>query len=74
MVIDRELHQTMIARQSRLLLDDMVAGMWELMELLDLDELESDKIIELMLSQDQFPDLVPKRQCDKDIMWIKMKA
>ena len=49
MAKDREMHQTLIARQSRLLLRKMVDGLWEFMDLLELGELESDPIIDQMI-------------------------
>ena len=66
----------------------MVRGMWDLMDLLDLDELESDAIIEQMLDFVHFSvtddsigladhsvqEFVPKRQSDHDILWLKLKA
>ena len=50
MAKDREMHQTLIARQSRMLLRKMVEGLWEFMALLELGELESDPIIDQMIS------------------------
>ena len=50
MVKDRELHQTMLARQSRLLLRQMTDGLWEFMALLDLAELDADPIIDQMIA------------------------
>ena len=50
MAKDREMHQTLIARQSRVLLRKMVEGLWEFMALLELGELESDPIIDEMIS------------------------
>ena len=49
MVSDRAMHQSLMARQARSLLQKMVGGMWDLMALLSLDVLESDAIIEQML-------------------------
>ena len=49
MVKDREMHQTLIARQSRLLLREILEGLWEFMKLLDLTELDVDPIIEQMI-------------------------
>ena len=82
MVADREMHQTLLARQSRLLLSEMMVGLWDLMELLDLNELESDVIVEQMLdftgSGDEtsktHTDFVPKRTIDSDILWLKLEA
>ena len=52
MVKDREMHQTMIARQSRLLLRQITEGLWEFMALLDLTELDIDPIIDQMIKLD----------------------
>lgn len=49
MVADRDKHATLIARQSRTLLRQMIRGMWDFMEQLDLDELETDEVIEEMI-------------------------
>ena len=49
MAKDREMHQTLIARQSRTLLRKMIDGLWEFMTLLELGELESDPIIDQMI-------------------------
>ena len=81
MIKDRDMHQTMIARQSRQLLVDLVRGMWELMALLDLDEFETDTIIELMIDFVDFTseveclgenyEFLPLRRMDADILWLK---
>ena len=44
------MHQTSIARQSRTLLQKMIDGLWEFMTLLELGELESDRIIDQMIN------------------------
>ena len=49
MVKDREMHQTLIARQSRLLQKEMIEGLWEFMALLELNELDVDPIISQMI-------------------------
>ena len=49
MTKDCEMHQTLIARQSRTLLRKMIDGLWEFMTLLELGELESDPIIDQMI-------------------------
>ena len=49
MTKDRELQQTLIARQSRLLVKEIVEGLWEFMALLDLTELDIDPIIDQMI-------------------------
>ena len=50
MVKDREMHQTMIARQSRSLYRQMIEGLWEFMALLELSELDVDPIIDQMIN------------------------
>ena len=49
MVKDREMHQTLIARQSRLLQKEIIEGLWEFMALLELNELDVDPIISQMI-------------------------
>jgi hypothetical protein len=49
MVQDRDRHATLIARQSRLLLRNLVHGIWDFMLLLDLDEAEVDTVIGEMI-------------------------
>merc|ERR1712110_555267 len=43
------MHQTLIARQSRLLQKEMIEGLWEFMALLELNELNVDPIISQMI-------------------------
>ena len=54
MVEDREMQQTLAARQSRRLLREMTQGLWDFMALLDLSESEVDPIIDHMLHFVQF--------------------
>ena len=49
MIADRDKHATLIARQSRSLLRQMIRGLWDFMEQLDLDELETDEVIDEMI-------------------------
>ncbi len=49
MVQDRDRHQTLIARQSRVLLRNLINGLWEFMELLDLEEAEVDVVVDEMI-------------------------
>jgi len=72
-------------RQSARLLHRLVAGMGELMELLDLDEMEVDDVFEQMLSYDKLlastealsdhssvlASFVPRRTVDADTMRLK---
>ena len=81
LVADRQAHQTLMARQARSLLADMAKGTWDLMELLDLDVLDSDAIIEQVLDyacedgqMTLMTDFKPIRQRDQDILWLKLKA
>ena len=50
MAKDREMHQTMIARQSRSLLQEITEGLWEFMAQLDLTELDIDPVVEQMIN------------------------
>ena len=81
LLADRQAHQTLMARQARSLLADMAKGTWDLMELLDLDVLDSDAVIEQVLDyacedgqMTLMTDFKPIRQRDQDILWLKLKA
>ena len=54
MIADRDKHATLIARQSRSLLRQMIRGLWDFMEQLDLDELETDEVIDEMIEFARF--------------------
>ena len=76
MVLDRERQQTLVARQSRLVLESMLAGLWDFMSELELDEVESDAVIEEMLNGDDKGDsreLRPVRRADRDALCMKRR-
>jgi len=84
MVNDRDKHNTLAATQSRRILARLSAGVWELLELLNLQPLETDPIIQLLLEhlgdkldvagEDRNSDnsLKPKRNLDANILWLKL--
>ena len=51
MVGDRSKQNTMAATQSRRMLGSLSAGVWSLLELLDLDPLHTDQVISVVLEQ-----------------------
>ena len=84
MVADRDKHNTMAATQSRRILARLSAGVWDLLEMLDLQPLETDPIIELLLEHlgdkldvageetSSHGSLEPKRNLDANILWLKL--
>ena len=84
MVSDREKHNTLAATQSRRILSRLSAGVWNLLELLNLQPLETDPIIQLLLEHlgdkldvdgedsDSNQSLRPKRSVDANILWLKL--
>ena len=87
MVTDRSKQNTMAATQSRRILSRLSAGIWDLLELLNLQPLETDPIIQLLLdhlgdkldviSEDgssvtSSSSLEPKRNVDANILWLKL--
>eukprot|EP00094_Tigriopus_californicus_P007931 TCALIF_07635-PA protein Name:"Similar to TTI1 TELO2-interacting protein 1 homolog (Homo sapiens)" AED:0.15 eAED:0.15 QI:56/0.85/0.87/1/0.85/0.87/8/48/808 len=86
MIQDRNRHQTLIARQSRRLLQSLMEGLWDFMALLDLDEREVDLIVEEMLEFVRFAReqiiceesqlesyFKPKRLVDHDTLMMKLE-
>eukprot|EP00092_Neocalanus_flemingeri_P022609 GFUD01024522.1.p1 GENE.GFUD01024522.1~~GFUD01024522.1.p1 ORF type:complete len:985 (+),score=312.04 GFUD01024522.1:63-3017(+) len=84
MVSDRDKHTTLAASQSRRILARLSAGVWDLLELLDLQPLETDPIIQLLLEHlgdkldvageenSSHCILEPKRNLDANILWLKL--
>ena len=80
MVRDRERHATLVARQSRTLLRNLVSGLWDFMATLQLDEAEVDTVVaEIIDFADDAEDrgkmmeeFVPTRTLDRDTLWLKM--
>merc|ERR1711915_1028790 len=87
MVKDRSKQNTMAATQSRRILSRLSAGIWDLLELLNLQPLETDPIIQLLLdhlgdkldviseeglSVTSSSSLEPKRNVDANILWLKL--
>jgi len=86
MVADRDKHNTLAATQSRRILTRLSAGVWDLLELLNLQPLETDPIIQLLLEhlgdkldveiEDEDNNskrcLKPKRNLDSNILWLKL--
>ena len=86
MVADRDRHNTLAANQSRRILARLSAGIWDLLELLNLQPLETDPIIQLMLEHlgdkldvvtdegvsDGIQCLKSKRNVDINILWLKL--
>jgi len=84
MVADRDKHNTLAAVQSRRILARLSAGVWDLLQLLDLQPLETDPIIQLLLEHlgDKLgvegedscskSSLEPKRNVDANILWLKL--
>lgn len=86
MIRDRNRHQTLIARQSRHLLQSLMEGLWDFMALLELDEREVDMIVEEMLEFVRFAReqkiceesqletyFKPKRLVDHDTLMMKLE-
>jgi len=82
MTKDRERQNTLAASQSRRILNKMVSGIWNLLDLLDLSPLETDPVIELLLvhlqdkigrnEDDISTYLQPKRNLDANILYLKL--
>ena len=84
MVADRDKHNTLAAVQSRRILARLSAGVWDLLQLLDLQPLETDPIIQLLLEHlgdklgvdgedsSSQSSLEPKRNVDANILWLKL--
>lgn len=86
MVADRDKHNTLAATQSRRILTRLSGGVWDLLELLNLQPLETDPIIQLLLEhlgdkldiETEAGDdsskrcLRPKRNLDSNILWLKL--
>ena len=86
MVADRDKHNTLAATQSRRILTRLSAGVWDLLELLNLQPLETDPIIQLLLEHlgdklavetedgdiSEKKCLKPKRHLDSNILWLKL--
>ena len=80
MVKDRERHATLVARQSRTLLRNLVRGLWDFMATLQLDEAEVDTVVaEIIAFADEaegqnkvMDEFVPTRPLDRDTLWLKM--
>lgn len=69
-ITDRVWKKTLAARQSRRLLVRMVFGIWEFLHLLDLTEMESDPVIDMVLNfVDQLPD-----NSDLRLLWDESKT
>jgi len=86
MVADRDKHNTLAATQSRRILTRLSGGVWDLLELLNLQPLETDPIIQLLLEHlgdkldietedcdgSSKTCLRPKRNLDSNILWLKL--
>jgi len=82
MVNDRERHNTLAATQSRRILARLTIGVWDLLDLLDLQPLESDPLLQLILdhlgdklrleTKEQESLLSPRRSLDSNILWLKL--
>ena len=80
MVADRERQATLAATQSRRILARLQAGIWDLLELLDLGPLETDPLIQLVveylgdkLTASPGVALEPRRNLDRNILTLKLQ-